>query len=270
MSSTQMSNTVVMLHGAFAGAWCFARWQTWFEARGWKALCLDLLHHGDRRTAESATALANTGLQDYADDVAERLAALPEKPILIGHSMGGLLAQILAARDLCRAAVLLTPAPAWGALPSSHREIGVALNLFNAGAFWSQALEPVYEIAREDSLKQFGEAEAREIFERCGPESGRALFEMIFWMFDVRRASYVNAVNVDCPLLVVGATDDLVISTGTARKTAEKYQHLSTYLEFEGFGHMLLLEPGWEQIAEACLQWIGELGNAPGRQAAAD
>ena len=89
-------------------------------------------------------------------------------------------------------------------------------------------------------------------------------------MFDVRRASYVNAVNVECPLLVVGASEDLVISAATVRKTAEKYQHVSTYLEFEGFGHMLLLEPGWEQIAQACLEWIGDLENMPDRQTAAD
>lgn len=265
-----MPNTIVMLHGAFAGSWCFESWRPWFQDRGWRTLALDLPHHGARNTEESSTALAAMGLQDYADDVAGQIATLPEKPILIGHSMGGLIAQILAARDLCRAAVLLTPAPTWGALPSSHREIGVALNLFNAGTFWSQVLEPVYEVAREDSLQQFSEAEARRIFERCGPESGRALFEMIFWMFDVRRASHVNAVNVECPLLVVGASEDLVISAATARKTAEKYQHVSTYLEFEGFGHMLLLEPGWEQIAQACLEWIGETENMPDRQTAAD
>ena len=265
-----MSNPIVMLHGAFAGSWCFEHWQTWFQDRGRQTLALDLPHHGSRMTDDSPAALATIGLQDYADDVAGQIAALPEKPVLIGHSMGGLIAQILAARDLCRAAVLLTPAPTWGALPSSHREIGVALNLFNAGAFWSQALEPAYEIAREDSLKLFSEAEAQRIFARCGPEAGRALFEMIFWMFDVRRASYVNAVNVECPLLVVGAAEDLVISAATVRKTAEKYQHVSTYLEFEGFGHMLLLEPGWEQIAAACLEWIGELEKVPGQETAAD
>ena len=69
---------------------------------------------------------------------------------------------------------------------------------------------------------------------------------------------------------MIGATDDLVVSSGTARKTAEKYPHVSTYLEFEGFGHMLLLEPGWERIAEACLEWIEGLADTPRRDVAAD
>ena len=170
--------------------------------------------------------------------------------------MGRLLAQLLAAKGLAEAVTLLAPAPPWGLLPSSENEIAAAMGLMSAGPFWDQTLNTAFEIAAENSLNCLSPARQTEIFAQFVPESGRALFESLFWMFDLGRASYVNAVNVDCPVLAIAGTQDRVISPATVRNTADKYLEMATYLEFPNMGHMMMLEDDWRTVANACGDWL--------------
>jgi pimeloyl-ACP methyl ester carboxylesterase len=97
------------------------------------------------------------------------------------------------------------------------------------------------------------------VFARFGPESGRALFESMFWMFDAERAAHVNAIDVAVPLLCLAGGRDKVISPATVRNIAAKYPELATYVEFDDIGHMMPLEPGWPAVAETCLEWLDTL-----------
>ncbi|MBL6954295.1 MAG: alpha/beta hydrolase [Alphaproteobacteria bacterium] len=250
------NGTIMMLPGAFCGAWSFANLRGHFEAAGWIVLTPELRYHNQGRDQPADPRLAQTGLADYVSDLSDIIKGLERPPVLLGHSMGGLLAQLLAAKGLARAMILLTPAPPWGLLPASENEIAAAMGLMSVGPFWDQTLNAAFEIAAENSLNCLPLARQREIFAQFVPESGRALFESLFWMFDLGRASYVNAVNVDCPVLVISGGRDRVISPATARNVADKYRDLATYLEFEDMGHMLLLEDDWRAIASACSDWL--------------
>lgn len=250
--------TAVMIHGAFAGPWCFDGFRDRFEARGWRVETPALRHHDAPPTGAALAALATTGLRDYADDLASLLAGLDGPVVLVGHSLGGLLAQMLAARGLARAVVLLTPAAPWGILPSTDDEVAAAKGLMAAGAFWTQSLTPAFEIAAENSLNCLPPERQRQVFERFQAESGRALLESMFWMFDASAASHINAVNVDCPLLCIAGGRDRVISAPTVGRIAEKYADLATTIEYDDRGHMLLLEDGWEEVADDSLDWLDE------------
>jgi non-heme chloroperoxidase len=87
------------------------------------------------------------------------------------------------------------------------------------------------------------------VFDKFGPESGRAFFELFFWMFDKTGATRVDTAAVSCPVLCVAGAEDRMVSLGTARETAEGYPG-ATFWELQGHGHMLVLEPGVEEIAE--------------------
>lgn len=249
----------MMLPGAFSGAWSFANLRGNFKAAGWNVLTPELRYH-DQRSGRpgqpSDPRLAQTGLADYVADLSSSIEALERPPVLLGHSMGGLLAQLLAAKGLARAMILLTPAPPWGLLPSSENEIAAAMGLMSVGPFWNQTLNATFEIAAKNSLNCLPPARQKDIFAQFVPESGRALFESLFWMFDLGRASYVNAVNVDCPVLAISGGRDRVVSPATVRSIADKYRDLATYLEFGDMGHMLLLEDGWHAVASACCDWL--------------
>ena len=255
-----MSKTIVMIHGAFAGAWSFENFVDVFRSRGWTCHAPDLRFHGVIPNSDQEPHLARTSIEDYTDDMVAFIAGLDDAPIIIGHSMGGLVAQQLAAKGLARGLVLLTAGAPWGILPSTSDEMAVAIGLMTTGPFWTKSIQPVFEVAAENALEKLDPNSRRQVFDKLGPESGRALFELFFWMFDVRHAIAVDSTKIKCPVLVVSGSDDKVISASTGRRVAQLYGSNATYHEAQGHGHFLLLEPGWESVAERCADWILQHG----------
>src|SRR5206468_2555548 len=130
---------VVMIHGSHCGPWALDGFAGKFSAAGYKVECPALRFH-DLDTAPDA--LGTTSLLDYAADLEDQMKTLPEPAILVGHSLGGLLAQMLAARSPVRAVVLLAPAAPWGVPPSTLLEIAAAQSLLLKVGFWSKVLAP--------------------------------------------------------------------------------------------------------------------------------
>ncbi len=121
-----MTKNVVLIHGAFCGGWCFADIMPTLAQRGWSCQAPDLPFHvpGPARTPDPQ--LAKQSIADYTRDMAAFVARLPEPPVIVGHSMGGLIAQQLAAQGLARALVLLAPGGAVGraAVDASRDDAG--------------------------------------------------------------------------------------------------------------------------------------------------
>ena len=111
---------VVMVHGAFCGGWAFEAFRAPFEAAGFEVVAPDLRGH---QPGAPSGAVVGVSMADYAADIARLCADLSEPPVLLGHSMGGLVAQLAARRAPVRALVLLAPSPPWGAIsiPGSSR-----------------------------------------------------------------------------------------------------------------------------------------------------
>jgi pimeloyl-ACP methyl ester carboxylesterase len=104
-------------------------------------------------------------------------------------------------------------------------------------------------------LNRVPESEQRAVFDKFGPESGRAFFELFFWMFDLTGATAVDTDAVTCPVLCLVGADDKIVSPQTARETAKPFRD-ATFWELAGHGHMLVLEPGADQIARRIADWI--------------
>jgi pimeloyl-ACP methyl ester carboxylesterase len=251
---------MVLIHGAFCGGWCFADVMPVFAERGWSCEAPDLPFHvaGPKRKPDPA--LAKQSIADYTRDMAAFVQRLSKPPVIVGHSMGGLIAQQLAAQGLARALVLFAPAAPWGVLPSTEAEMNVAKGLMQASPFWDKALNPSFEVAKGDSLAGLDPQAQRRIFDMFSPESGRALFELFFWMFDKRRETSVDAANVTCPVLVVSGSEDKVISPVTGRKVAGLYAH-ATFEEAAGRGHFLVMQEGAGQLAATCANWLDKVTN---------
>jgi pimeloyl-ACP methyl ester carboxylesterase len=246
---------ILMVHGAFAGAWCFDLFRPVFERNGWTCDAIDLPGHSG--APDDAARLAGLGLSDFRVALEQRLRFFETPPVLLGHSMGAVLAQQLATQGLARALVLLSPAPRAGILPATDAEKEAARQLMGLGEFWTTAIHPDFEVAKSNSLNRIPSEMQRAIFNQFGPESGRALFELFFWMFDSNEASAVELDRVRCPVLCISGSDDRLISPGTARLTAEGLAH-AVYWEAPDGGHMLLVEPGAEQIAHRIVDWLPE------------
>ena len=248
---------VIMTHGAFCGGWAFEQFRQPFEKAGYACLTPDLRGHG---AGEARGATAGLSMADYARDIAALIKAQAQPPILIGHSMGGLVAQMAAARAPVRALILLAPSPPWGIAGGSLEEAVSAVSLYALGPFWLQAIDPDYTSARNYSLDRMDRAAREAVFARMTTESGRALWETLNWWLDPLMTTQVG--RIDAPALALSGGRDLIHPTFTVRQTAERIG--AQIREFPEMSHWLLAEPGWEAVAGACLDWLAAL--KPARQ----
>jgi pimeloyl-ACP methyl ester carboxylesterase len=226
------------------------------EARGYATLAPTLPLHPAHASGELA-ALGQLSLQDYACYLEGKIreARLQAPPVLIGHSMGGLLAQMLAARLPVRAGILLAPAPPAGISPLGRANLWSTRYVFARADFWRRAQMPPDAIA--DAALFSGVEPERRAELRAGlvPESGRAWSEIVFAWADRRGAAQVNAADVQCPLLVVAGEHDRAIPIGASRKVAARYAH-AEMLALPGRGHWFFEEPGADGVFARMLGWL--------------
>jgi pimeloyl-ACP methyl ester carboxylesterase len=201
--------------------------------------------------------LGKTSLLDYADDLEREINNLDEKPIIIGHSMGGLLAQILASRNLAKAAVLVTPAPPAGVVAITWSVLKSFSEVLLRWGFWKNPHKISYEKAVYAMMEKLPEEERRYIYNRSVWESGRAATEIGFWFIGLRGAQ-VDASKLTCPLLIISGAEDKITPAKVVKNIARKYGPSCTYMEIGGHGHWLIREPGWQKVATYIHTWLNE------------
>ena len=242
---------VLLLHGLFAAAWVFEYAQRWLAARGYASYALDLRGRG------ASTPVANVGrvpVGAYVEDALAAARAVAERhagvtPILIGHSMGGLLAQKVAEASLARAVVLLCSAPPRG-IPVLGRTLvsKMIMPRYLIPLFRSRPLMPTRSDADAMILNGVLPAGRAAIFARLTPDSGRAARELAFG--GVR----VDAGRVRCPVLSVVGLDDRFVPPRAGRATAKRYG--ATLVERPGRAHFPLGEPGRDELLETIERWL--------------
>jgi pimeloyl-ACP methyl ester carboxylesterase len=245
-----------MIHGAFCGPWAFDRFREPFERAGYAVHAPVLRHHD--KGMKPPRELGSTSLLDYAKDLDVVIGKLKEPPILLGHSLGGLLAQMLAAKGKARALVLLAPCAPWGVLPSTLFEIASAQTMMLHGPIWNQVLTPDYDVAASASLDRLSKEERKRVFAQFVPESGLATFEIMHWGWDAKRAAHVDANAVTCPVFCLTGEHDKINPPGTVRRVAARYKN-ATFEECVGHSHWLIEESGWEKIADTALKWLASV-----------
>ena len=99
-------------------------------------------------------------------------------------------------------------------------------------------------------------SEQKETYDKFVYESGRAAFEIGYWIFDSEGASKVDETKVTCPVLVISGAEDRITPSSVVRQIAKKYKAFSTYKEFPNHAHWVVAEPGWQEIAEYIAGWL--------------
>lgn len=246
---------VLFIHGAFAGGWYWEKFLRYMASRGRPAYALTLRGRPDSR---QVTDLGSISLRDYRADtelILRELSARHERPFaLVGHSMGGFITQMLLERQKFGAGVLVTPVP-----PSPillRPGTGFSLGFLDAGSMFGSLVfqHPVVpdEAIAHEVIRQFGE-------DPCSPpdsgyffvpESARAILEMFLFRPWIDRSAVLQT-----PLLVLGASHDAMIAPETAGEVASHYGDAEQTV-FPGRTHMLMVEPGWEEVAERIDQWL--------------
>ncbi len=243
-----------MVHGAFCGGWAFERFRVPFESAGHAVVALDLPGHGADAARGTVT---GTSMSAYARSVREAIDAQPAPPVLIGHSLGGLVAQMAASRSRVAGLILLAPSSPWGVPGSTAEEAISAVALYALGPYWALAVDPDYPSARRYLFDRLAKDERRAMFKRLTPESGRALWETLNWWLDPFATTLVPAGGVAAPILAIAGGKDGIHPAATVRAIAQRIGGETQV--FKDMSHWLVGEPGWEDVAGACLDWIGAL-----------
>ncbi len=244
-----------MIHGMWSCGRHWTLYENFFKAKGYFCVTPTLRFHDMDPKDPPHPELGTTRLLDYAEDLEKQIRLLKQKPIIMGHSMGGLLAQIMGSRGLASALVLLTPAPPSGINALKPSVIKTFWSILTTWGFWKNSHRLSFESAVYAVLNGLSEKDQKAVYETCVWESGRAASEIGFWLLDPNRSSLVDEVTVTCPVLVIAAKKDRITPCSVVRKVAQKYNR-ATYKEFENHAHWVIGEPGWERIAEYILEWL--------------
>lgn len=257
---------VMLIHGMWSRPPIWDNFRTFFEGRGYRVVVPVLRHHtiepGDTPNPE----LAVTSLADYADDLAKTIRKLDRKPLVVGHSMGGLLAQMLAARNLTLAVVALAPAQCAGTFNFDLRSSWIFRREFTTFGFWRQLHLPTFSAMRYSMLNRMPENEARQIHDMLIPESGRTLLEIGWWFFDRRRTTWINPADIRCPMLFLTGTADRLTPLWLTKRVAKRYEDRALVEALKNHSHWLPGEPGWEIIAARAAHFFEEEAPALGRK----
>jgi pimeloyl-ACP methyl ester carboxylesterase len=242
---------MLMVHGIMGGAWYFAKWLEFFSARGHPAYALNLRgHHGSRPVEE----FGRVSVTDYVSDVRDAAQGLRERHagaslILVGHSMGGLVAQKAAESLAPGAVVLLSAVPPRG-IPLLcwalfRREINHAVAMLASRAIVADPKDVAALF-----LNRVDPTEAVSFLSRWTPASGRAGREIAFGRIAV------DGERITCPVLVIAGAEDVAIPPRIQGRVAKKYG--AAFRVYEGNAHFLILEAGWERIAADVATWLDQ------------
>ena len=261
------SKTIVFIHGLFLNNNSWDEWKTFFEDKGYT--CYAPAHPKHEGNPAALRANPPAGLEDvqFADWIANLetlIDGLPEKPILIGHSFGGLTAQKLVESGRAEAAILISSAPPKGNAtlkPSFFRANNPVISPFKGNS--------VYNPKEAKYKKWFHFAIANTL----SKEASDKMFEA-FAVPESRqtpRASLKKIAKIDTrkphvPLLFVGGLEDVIIPNVLLRKTMKKYTDPNSIVDskfYEGKDHAICGAPGWETVANDCYQWLSSMQPAP-------
>jgi non-heme chloroperoxidase len=260
-------NPIVFIHGLWMHSSTWKPWMQFFAQHGYESLNPDW--PGDGATvAESRAnkkAIANHSIKEVADGYAKVISALPAKPILIGHSFGGLMVQILLGRGLAAAGIAIDPAPIKGvwqlplsALKSSFPVLGNPFNLTKSVSLTQKQFRYAFANA-------LPEEESKTLYENFTvPSPARPLFQVAFATLNPGAQNKVNTANTTRgPLLITSGDKDHIVPPVICRATLKQYRKSRAITELKSFanrGHSLALDHGWTEIAEYSLKWLNEKG----------
>ncbi len=262
-ANASTATPVVFVHGLWLLPSSWDRWVTLFEESGYVAVTPGW--PDDPETVAEARdhpeVFAGKGIGEIADYEAAIIRRLDRKPVIIGHSFGGLLTMILAGRGLASASVAISPAPFRGVLPLPLPALRTASVALRNPANWNRAVPLSYEQFRYSFANVVGEDEAKELYlgySVAGP--GEPLFQAASANINPWTEASVDSTNPERgPMLIVSADSDHTVPWAIANAAFHIQQRnpgVTEIVKMEGRGHSLTIDAGWREVADKALEFV--------------
>ncbi len=264
------NKAVLFIHGL----WIHSNaWEPWVEpyaaagydtyAPGWPGDAADV-----EQTRANPSALANQGIDDITRRYSEFIGSLSSRPIVIGHSFGGLIAQKLLADGHAAAAIAIDPGQIKGVKPLPLAQIRSGLPVLSRPGNKKRAVSLTKKQFRYAFANALPEAESDELFERWAiPGPGRPLFEASVANFKRTSPAAVDTHRNDRgPLLFIAGGQDHTVPEVVARAAYKLYADSAATTDFYAFpdrGHSLVFDHGWREVADVTLAWLTRQGLNP-------
>lgn len=251
------SKTIVFITGAFVASNCWDEWKKFFDEKGYECLVIPWPNKDAPakvlRSRHSSEAIASMRLAALTDYYASQINLLPEKPILIGHSMGGLITQLLLQRNLAAAGVAIHPVAPQGVICFSLamlRAVWGPLGFFTSVKKSFLMSFAQWQFAFTNGMP---EAEQKAAYDKfCVPES------KLISRDGLTKVAHIDFTRPHAPLLITAGSADHIVPAKLNYANFKKYQSqaITSFKEFEGRNHFVLGQPIWREDAQYIYEWL--------------
>ena len=266
MSTNGNGTPVVFIHGLWMHANSWDPWLALFREAGYDPIAPGW--PGDSDTVAESNAhperLANVGIHAVVEHYAAIIRALPSKPIVVGHSFGGLIAQQLLGMGLASAVIALDPAQMRGVFQLPFAQLKNAFPVLSNPINYHRAVPQTAKQFHNGFANAVSEQESNELYVKYAiPAPGRPLFESAFANVFPNSPAKVNLTAKRGPLLIIGGGQDATVPEVVTRAAHRLYRKAKTVNEYQVFpnrGHSLAIDSGWREVADASLAWLKAKG----------
>jgi non-heme chloroperoxidase len=263
-ANTSGRTPVVFVHGLWLLPNSWYRWAELFEHAGYAALTPGW--PDDPATVEEAKAhpevFAGKSIGEVADHFEVVINGLRKKPVVIGHSFGGLLTEILAGRGLASASVAISPAPFRGVLPLPISSLRAASPALRNPANRHRAIPLTYEQFRYSFANAVDEDQAKRLYDQfCVPTPAEPLFQAAAANLNPWTEAKVDSKNPDRgPMLIIAGGKDHTVPVSISKssfKHEEDNNGVTEMVELDDRGHAMTIDDNWQEVAETALKFVG-------------
>jgi pimeloyl-ACP methyl ester carboxylesterase len=256
------SKTIVFIHGMYMTSLCWEHWLEYFQAKGYH--CIAPAWPGRDKSVQSLRQihpdpqLGRLTLGQVVDHYAGLIQMLDEKPVLIGHSMGGLVVQLLLQRYQATAGIAIDSAPPMGIFSTSPAFVKSNWPHINPFLPQGTPIQMTLERFQYTFVNDMPLEAQQAAYERyLVPESRRVPAGSL------TKVAAIDFSSPHPPLLLVAGSNDHLIPASLVQSNFEKYKHspsITDFKEFAGHAHFIIGQPGWEEVAGYVAGWLDEKG----------
>ena len=254
--------TILLIHGLWVTPSSWAKFKGYYEAHGYNVIAAPWpgINKDVAAMRRDPSGLFGIGIEEVIAHYIKIIRSLPEPPIIMGHSYGGLITQLLIDKGLGAAGVAIDSVPPKGILVLPLSTYLALTPAFLQPSTFKKAFIFTFKKWWQVFANTLPESEARVEFEReVIPASGRSIFQAALSNMTSNSLATINFKNSSrAPLLFIGGEKDVIMPAALNRKNFRKYSASSVvteYKEFPGRSHYIIAEPGWEEVADYALKW---------------